>query len=126
MTVLLHEPDFYDLGMDYLTKAASQNVRYVEMFFDPQAHTGRGVPFRNTVVGLSRACKDAKRTLGITGKLIMCFLRDHEAGWAEDILTQSMEFKDLSLVLDWIRMNMIIPPRSLRLYLKEQRRRDIN
>jgi adenine deaminase len=94
MTVLLHEPDFYDLGMDYLTKAASQNVCYVEMFFDPQAHTGRGVPFRNVVVGLSRACEDAKRALGITGKLIMCFLRDHEPGWAEDILTQSMEFKE--------------------------------
>jgi adenine deaminase len=94
MTVLLHEPDFYDLALDYLTKAASQNVRYVEMFFDPQAHTGRGVPFQHIVVGLSQACEDAKRTLLIMGKLIMCFLRDRDVGWAEDILTQSMEFKE--------------------------------
>src|SRR5271169_1949212 len=49
MRVLLHEPDFFDLGMDYLRKAANQNVRYVEIFFDPQAHTGRGVAFRDIV-----------------------------------------------------------------------------
>jgi adenine deaminase len=97
MTVLLHEADFYDLAMDYLTKAASQNVRYVEMFFDPQAHTGRGVPFRNVILGLSRACEQATTKLGIIGKLIMCFLRDHEAGWAEDISTQSLEFKEYIL-----------------------------
>jgi len=93
MRVLLYEPDFFDLGMDYLRKAASQNVRYVEIFFDPQAHTGRGVPFRDIVRGLARACEEGKG-LGITGKLIMCFLRDHESGWAEDILTQSLEFKE--------------------------------
>jgi adenine deaminase len=92
MTVLLTEQDFYDLAMDYLTKAASQHVRYVEMFFDPQAHTGRGVPFKTVIMGLSKACEDAKK-INITGKLIMCFLRDHEAGWAEDILTQSLEYK---------------------------------
>ena len=93
MTVLLEEADFFDLGMDYLRKAASQNVRYVEMFFDPQAHTGRGVPFSAVIMGLSRACKEAE-TLGITAMLIMCFLRDHEAGWAEDILTQSIPFRE--------------------------------
>ena len=92
--MLLEEPDFYDLAMDYLKKAASQNVRYVEIFFDPQAHTGRGLPFKNVVTGLARACKEAEQMLGITGKLIMCFLRDHEAGWAEDILTQSLSFKE--------------------------------
>jgi adenine deaminase len=94
MKVLLQEPDFYDLAMDYLRKAASQNVRYVEIFFDPQAHTGRGVSFRNIIMGLTRACEEAKTTLGITGKLIMCFLRDHEVGWAEDILTQCLPYKE--------------------------------
>src|SRR5579871_3425206 len=70
MTVLLHEEDFYDLAMDYLRKAASQNVRYVEMFFDPQAHTGRGVPFKSIITGLARACTEAKKSLHIEGKLI--------------------------------------------------------
>src|SRR5271163_3206308 len=55
MKVLLEEQDFYDLAWDYLLKAASQNVRYVEIFFDPQAHTGRGVPFRKVISGLARA-----------------------------------------------------------------------
>ena len=96
MTVLLQEEDFYDLAMDYLKKAASQNVRYVEMFFDPQAHTGRGVPFHSVITGLSRACKDAS-SLGISANLIMCFLRDHESGWAEDILTQSIPYKEYIL-----------------------------
>ena len=93
MRVLLTEPDFFDLGLDYLRKAASQNVRYAEIFFDPQAHTGRGVAFADVVMGLSRACEEGRK-LGIEGKLIMCFLRDHESGWAEDVLTQSLQFKE--------------------------------
>src|SRR5271169_6514257 len=80
MKVLLHEQDFYDLAMDYLQKANEQNVRYVEMFFDPQAHTGRGVAFKSVVEGLARACKVAEEKWGIIGRLIMCFLRDHEVG----------------------------------------------
>lgn len=94
MKVLLQELDFYDLASDYLVKAASQNIRYVEIFFDPQAHTGRGVPFKFVLQGLARACTDAEQKLGIQAKLIMCFLRDHEEGWAEDILTQSLDFKE--------------------------------
>jgi adenine deaminase len=94
MKVLLQEEDFYDLAMDYLRKASSQNVRYAEMFFDPQAHTGRGVPFEHIILGLSRACTEAKKSFNIEGKLIMCFLRDHEEGWAQDILTQSLKYKE--------------------------------
>src|SRR5678815_869988 len=59
MRVLLHEQDFYDLAMAYLRKAASQNVRHAEIFFDPQGHTGRGVPFKTVIDGLTRAREDA-------------------------------------------------------------------
>lgn len=97
MKVLLVEQDFYDLAMDYLRKAASQNVRYAEIFFDPQAHTSRGVPFSNVVLGLAKAVQEAENTLGVKAALIMCFLRDHEAGWAEDILTQSIPFRQYLL-----------------------------
>jgi len=97
MTVLLHAEDFYDLAMAYLRKAASQNVRYVELFFDPQAHTGRGIAFKTIITGLSSACEVAQKEMGIEGKLIMCFLRDHEEGWAQDILTQSLEYKEYIL-----------------------------
>ncbi|MFC7105678.1 adenosine deaminase [Nonomuraea rubra] len=51
MKVLRTEPDFYDLATAYLTKAAEQNVRYAEIFFDPQAHTSRGVPFDVVIRG---------------------------------------------------------------------------
>ena len=60
MQVLLHEQDFYDLAMAYFRRAAAQNVRHVEIFFDPQGHTGRGVPFQTVIDGLWRALKDAR------------------------------------------------------------------
>lgn len=94
MRVLVHEPDFYDLAMAYLRKAAAQNVRYVEMFFDPQAHTGRGVPFDVVVRGLTRAIGDARRELGIRAQLIMCFLRDFQAEYAMATLVQSLAYRE--------------------------------
>jgi adenine deaminase len=83
-SVLLHEQDFYDLAMAYLKRAAADNVVHVEMFFDPQTHTDRGVSFANVIDGLSRALTDAKRDLGVSGSLILCFLRhlSEEAAFA--------------------------------------------
>ncbi|WP_211245720.1 adenosine deaminase [Actinomadura oligospora] len=94
MNVLLTEPDFYDLATAYLTKAASQNVRYVEIFFDPQAHTSRGVPFDLVIRGLRRAILDAERLLGIRAQLIMCFLRDFSAGFAMATLMESLPYRE--------------------------------
>lgn len=75
MSVLQTEQDFYDLTMAYLQKIHSQNVRHTEIFFDPQGHTERGVPFATAIEGIHRALQDGKKTLGITSQLIMCFLR---------------------------------------------------
>src|SRR5215831_19303948 len=63
MSVLITEQDFYDLAFAYLARAHADNVRHVEMFFDPQGHTGRGVAFATVVEGLTRAIADAERTL---------------------------------------------------------------
>ncbi|RJQ74461.1 adenosine deaminase [Pseudonocardiaceae bacterium YIM PH 21723] len=93
MNVLRTEPDFYDLATAYLTKAAGQNVRYVEIFFDPQAHTGRGVPFDYVIRGLTRAISDAETNLGIRAQLIMCFLRDYQAEYAMATLLQSLPYR---------------------------------
>jgi adenosine deaminase len=93
MRVLQTEPDFYDLMLAYLTKAAGQNVRYAEVFFDPQAHTGRGVPFDYVIRGLSRAIADAEITLGIKAQLIMCFLRDYQAEYAMATLIDSLPYR---------------------------------
>ena len=76
MSVLRTEQDFYDLTTAYLTKVHSQNVLYAEMFFDPQAHTTRGIAFDAVIRGIRRAQEDAKERLGIRTQLIMCFLRD--------------------------------------------------
>src|SRR5437868_6399904 len=93
MRVLRTEVDFYDLAMAYLRKAASQNLRYAEIFFDPQAHTSRGVPFDVVIRGLRRALMDADRQLGVRAQLIMCFLRDFQAEYAMATLLESLPYK---------------------------------
>jgi adenosine deaminase len=93
MKVLRTEQDFYDLAMAYFRKARSQNVMYAEIFFDPQAHTSRGVPFSTVVEGLDRARADAA-ALGLRAQLIMCFLRDMSAESAAETLAASLPFKD--------------------------------
>ena len=94
MQVLRTEPDFYDLAMAYLRKAAEQNVRYAEIFFDPQAHTSRGVPFDVVIRGLRRALMDAEARLGVRAQLIMCFLRDFQAEYAMATLLESLPYKE--------------------------------
>jgi len=92
MSVLLTEQDFYDLAMAYFRKASSQNVVYAEVFFDPQAHTTRGIPFGTVIEGIRRAQQDAEASLGLRSQLIMCFLRDLSAESAMDTLEQSLPY----------------------------------
>ena len=76
MRVLLKEQDFYDLAYTYLAKAASQNILYTEMFFDPQEHLKRGISMEAVIGGISRARADAEKRYGIQSQLILCFVRD--------------------------------------------------
>lgn len=92
--VLLKEQDFYDMTWAYLKKAHSQNVRHAEIFFDPQTHTHRGVLFETVLNGIHRALVDAEQQLGITSRLIMCFLRHLSADAAMETLGEAMAFKD--------------------------------
>lgn len=75
MSVLLHEQDFFDLTWAYLQKAHEQGVQHAEIFFDPQGHTARGVSFETVITGINRALEKGQKELGISFKLIMCFLR---------------------------------------------------
>ena len=93
MNVLRVEQDFYDLTSAYLKRAHAQGVRHVEMFFDPQAHTDRGVPFETVVTGIEAALGDGERTLGITSHTIMCFLRDLSAESAMKALESAIEHR---------------------------------
>lgn len=94
MAVLLHERDFYDLTTAYLRRATAQGVRHAEIFFDPQAHTSRGVAFETVINGIWAALRDGKRDLGITTHLIMCFLRDQSAQSAMETLEAAFPFQD--------------------------------
>lgn len=79
MAVLRTEEDFEELADAYLARAAAQGVRHAEIFFDPQAHTARGVPIGTVVEGLGRALERSEEKHGISTQLIMCFLRDQSA-----------------------------------------------
>ena len=82
--VLLTRRDFEDLAFAYFQHAAADNVRHAEIFFDPQTHTDRGVPMAEVVEGLLAGMRRAETELGVTSKLILCFLRhlDEDAAFA--------------------------------------------
>jgi adenosine deaminase len=73
--VLRTEEDFYELTLAYLKRAAADNVRHTEVFFDPQSHTARGVAFGTVAEGILKALADGEARFGVTSKLILCFLR---------------------------------------------------
>ena len=93
--VLLHKQDFYDLTWAYLLMCSQQNVMHVEPFFDPQTHTVRGIPFETIVSGIAEALADGKAKLGITSRLIMCFLRHLSEESAFETLKSSEQFTDV-------------------------------
>jgi adenine deaminase len=91
--VLVTEQDFYDLTAAYLARVAAEQVRHVEIFFDPQTHTLRGVSFETAISGIHRALQDGERRWGISFKLIMCFLRHLSAESAMETLQQARPFQ---------------------------------
>jgi adenosine deaminase len=93
MSVLKDETDFFELTWRYLLKAREQNIVYAEMFFDPQAHTSRGVPFDTVIRGIRRAQDKAAADLGVETQLILCFLRDMSAESAMQTLLQALPYK---------------------------------
>jgi len=94
MNVLQTEQDFFDLTMAYLKRVARDNVRHVEIFFDPQGHTERGIAFSTVVNGISRALTQAKETLGISSYLILSFLRHLSEEEAFATLKEAEPFLD--------------------------------
>lgn len=95
MSVLINEQDFYDLTIDYLNKCHEQNIRHVEIFFDPQGHTERGIAFETVISGINRALKDGESNWGISFKTIMCFLRHLSEEAAIETLNQAKPYLDL-------------------------------
>ncbi|WP_394213595.1 adenosine deaminase [Psychrobacter piscatorii] len=92
--VLLTKDDFYDLTWEYILKCVEDNVIHTEIFFDPQTHTERGVPFEAVITGIKEALADAKEKYGITSCIIMCFLRHLSQEEAFETLEQALDYKD--------------------------------
>jgi adenosine deaminase len=112
-SVLIHERDFYELTAAYLARARAQGVRHVEIFFDPQTHTARGVQFETVVRGIGRALAEARQS-GITSHLIMCFLRDLPAEDAMATLEQALAHTDMIFGVGLDSAEVGNPPRKFR------------
>ncbi len=112
--VLLREQDFYDLTWAYLTRAAAQGVRHAEIFFDPQTHTDRGVPFEAVVTGIHRALQDGRARLNITSGLILCFLRHLSVEAAMRTLEEALSYREWILAVGLDSSEVGHPPVKFR------------
>lgn len=93
MNVLVQEQDFFDLTWAYLSRVREDNVRHVEVFFDPQGNTDRGIAFDTVMTGITRALDQAQAEWGMTSKLILCFLRH---------LSEEAAFETLDMAKPWL------------------------
>lgn len=109
--VLQQEQDFYDLTWAYLTRAHKENVRHVEIFFDPQTHTDRGILFETVVSGIHKALEEAGPKLGISSRLILCFLRHLPEAQAFHTLEQALPYKDWITAIGLDSSEQDRPPR---------------
>lgn len=112
MSVLITEQDFFDMAWAYLRRAQADNVRHVEMFFDPQGHTARGVAFSTVVDGLHRATERARSELGISASLIMCFLRHLDEADAHKTLDQALAHRSKIVGVGLDSSELGHPPRK--------------
>jgi len=112
--VLQSERDFYDLTWAYLTRAARQGVRHAEIFFDPQTHTGRGVPFETVITGIHRALETGRDQLQISSGLICCFLRHLSEESALETLSQARPYRDWLLGVGLDSSEVGNPPSKFR------------
>ncbi|HTW84059.1 MAG TPA: adenosine deaminase [Candidatus Sulfotelmatobacter sp.] len=112
MAVLRTERDFAELADAYLARAAAQGVVHAEIFFDPQAHTARGVPFATVIDGLWAALRTSEARHGITTKLIMCFLRDQSEESALATLDQALPYGERIVAVGLDSAEVGNPPRK--------------
>jgi adenosine deaminase len=114
MAVLRGAADFADLAEAYLRRAAEQGVRHAEIFFDPQAHLGRGVPMAEIMAGLTGPLSASAGRFGISTGLIACFLRDLGADAAMDCLRELMPYRDRLTGVGLDSAETGYPPRDFR------------
>ena len=114
MNVLRTEADFAELTNAYFARAREQGVVHAEIFFDPQAHTSRGVPFATVIDGLWSAVRASERDYGISSKLILCFLRDLSAESASTTLEQALPYGERIVAVGLDSAEVGHPPAKFR------------
>ena len=117
--VLITEKDFFDLTWAYALKCKENNVVHTEIFFDPQAHVDRGIDFNLVINGIHAALKKANKDLGITSKIIMCFLRHLDEASGFKMLDHATKHRDkiIGVGLDSSEINN--PPRKFKNLFKQ-------
>ncbi|MEW4531335.1 adenosine deaminase [Maioricimonas sp. JC845] len=120
--VLLTEQDFFDLTWAYLKRAEQDNVRHAEIFFDPQTHTARGIDFETVLEGITSALKAGQRELGITSRLILCFLRHLSAEEAMRTLQQALPYREQIVAVGLDSSEVGHPPSKFKAVFDEARR----
>ncbi len=123
MNVLRTEQDFFDLTWAYLVRGNKQNLRHTEIFFDPQGHVDRGIPFETAVLGITSALDRAEREFGISSELIMCFLRHLDEQEAFRTLDQAEPFRDRIIAVGLDSSERGNPPEKFERVFQEAARR---
>jgi adenosine deaminase len=108
---LVNADDFFDLAWAYLEKAHAQNVRHVEIFFDPQTHINRGIAFETILAGLDRALTRGREKLGLSTKLIMCFLRHLSPEAAMQTLVCALPYREIITAVGLDSSEVGYPPK---------------
>jgi adenosine deaminase len=124
-SVLRHEEDFYEMTWAYLKKACEQNIRHTEIFFDPQAHTERGLPFETVITGIQRALVTARKEMRISSKLIMCFLRHLSVESAMETLNRALPFKKWITAVGLDSSELGNPPKKFTAVFDKARKEDL-
>jgi adenosine deaminase len=120
--LLLQRRDFYDLTWAYLERISAEAVLHAEIFFDPQAHTQRGVPFADVVEGIHEALVAGRRQLGVESKLILCFLRHLSAKEAHATLEEALRHRDRIAAVGLDSSELGHPPARFRDVFERARR----
>jgi adenosine deaminase len=113
-SVLVEDRDFYELTFEYLRRVERQGVRHAEIFFDPQTHTDRGIEFATVVNGITGALVDGERQLGVTSRLILCFLRHLSAEAAMATLETALPHRDAIIAVGLDSSERGNPPMKFR------------
>ncbi|WP_367111887.1 adenosine deaminase [uncultured Psychrobacter sp.] len=119
--VLVTKEDFYDLTWEYILKCVEDNVVHTEIFFDPQTHTQRGVPFEVVITGITQALSAAKARYGITSAVIVCFLRHLSEQEAFETLEQALKFKQHIIGVGLDSAELGNPPSKFKAVFKKAR-----